>query len=130
MFNNTKTVYVGFTTDRDREDIKDATKKVLYSLGGNIRDTRHGFEIDQGSKGINFAFAADFHSTIDIKEKRPGSYEIGATVSYKPSMLTWLCFVLGWFFLWFLWFVPLVYFFINPTEAYQQALNRIESELE
>jgi len=130
MFENSKNVYVGFTTDRDREEVKDATKKMLYSLGGNIRETRHGFEIEEGTRGVNFAFAANFHAIINIKEKKPGSFEIGATINYKPSMLTWVCFVIGWFFLWFIWIVPLAYFFINPTQAYQQALSHIETELE
>ena len=119
-------IFKSLESQKSMEEVVTDTENVLRSLGGMV--TRHGnnqLVATGASNGVNFAFTADFTTMVDIKQVKEGQYDIQATVNTKPNATFWICFGLGWFFLWFLWIICVFYFFIDPTQIYNAAFQRI-----
>ena len=125
-----KTLYHQISTERGLDRVREATQRSLVLLGGSMMPRGDGFEITQGAQGVNFAFTADFSTFVNIVQSQPGRYDIMCTVSWKPNVVFWICFVVGFFVLGILWIIPLLHLFIDPTSAYQQALFRIQAFLD
>jgi hypothetical protein len=125
-----KTVFYQFESTKNLVEVKQAVRKASSFLGGSIIERGDGFEIQQGVNGVNYAFAANFNAYININQTNPGKYQIQATINWNPNTLFWVCLVIGFFIFGILWIVPLLYLFIDPTSAYQQALFRVPSFLE
>ena len=124
-----KTVFYQLDSNKSLEEIKVASQKALMLMGGTIQDRGDGFQITQAKNGINFSFTADFDTFVNIRESKPGKYEFLINANWKPNALFWACLVIGFFIFGILWIVPLLYLFIDPTSAYQQALFTINNFL-
>lgn len=124
-----KTVFYQVDSDKSLEEVKVATQKALSMMGGMILDRGDGFQINQANKNINFSFTADFETFVSIRESKPGKYDILVSASWKPNALFWICLIVGFFIFGILWIVPLLYLFIDPTSAYQQALFTVNNFL-
>lgn len=124
-----RTIYTQITTDRTFEEIRQVTRSTLRPVGGTMQDTPTGLEIIQGANEIRFAFAAQFTSTVNIRQISGDKYEIECTIEWKPNGLFWICLIVGIFVLGILWIVPLLYLFIDPVPVYQQALDRVQGLL-
>jgi hypothetical protein len=123
----TKTVYRRLTTSESSEVVVDRTTQALRRLGGVLREAGpNTLHIKNGNSGVNFAFAADMDATIEIRPIE-GGYEINGTIDTKPNTVFWVCLIGGFFFLWFLWVVNILYLMIDPIPQYQQALDSIEA---
>jgi hypothetical protein len=98
-------------------------------LGGQVMAAGETTFIKGGSQNVQFAFAADFKTTITVQHSQPGSYNVIANVEWSPNTIFWVCLVIGFFVFGILWIVPVLYFFIDPTNAYQQFFFLIDSKL-
>lgn len=125
-----KTIFYQVDADnKSLEEVKAATQKALSMLGGVIQDRGDGFQINQAKNNINFSFSADFETFVSIRESKPGKFEIFVNSNWKPNAIFWVCLVVGFFIFGILWIVPILYLFIDPTSAYQQALFTINNFL-
>jgi len=122
-----KTVFYTMDSDKSVEQVRDAAKKSLLFLGGTLLEQREGFQIKQGTNGVNFAFAANFDALINVRQSAPNKYEFFATINWSPNSVFWVCLIIGFFVFGILWIIPLLYLFIDPSPAYQLALFRIQS---
>jgi hypothetical protein len=124
-----KTVFYTLTTDKTMPEVKEAARKSLMFLGGSLFEAGDGFQIKQGVNGVNFAFAANFETMLNIRQAAPNKYEFFANINWTPNTLFWVCLIVGIFVFGILWVVPLLYLFIDPSQAYQDALFRIQGML-
>lgn len=124
-----KTVFYALDTDRSLPQVKEAAKKSLAFLGGTILEQGEGFEIKQGINGVKFAFAANLDALVIIRQSAPSRYEFYCTINWSPNALFWVCLIIGFFVFGILWIIPLLYLFMDPSQAYQQALFRVPSLL-
>lgn len=122
----TKVLTTQLNTDQPLAAVQEATITVLRSLGGSIQQNEIGFELTQASNGITFAFTANFKTLVNIRPLRRGGYEVECMVQWNPNGLFWFCLVVGIFVFGILWVVPLLYIFVDPTNAYQQTLYRLQ----
>jgi hypothetical protein len=124
-----KTIFHQLESDKTLDEVKMATQKSLMMMGGTVQPRGDGFQLLQANTGINFAFTADFDTFVSIRESKPGKFEILVNANWKPNVLFWICLIVGFFIFGILWIVPILYFFIDPTSAYQQALFTINNFL-
>ena len=124
------TVMHSINSEASLKDIRDATRKSMLFLGGTLVEYGEGFQLKGGNNGVNFAFSADLEALINVRESSPNKFDILATINWKPNGLFWACLIIGFFVFGILWIVPLLYIFIDPTQAYQQMLFRIQSLVE
>lgn len=122
----TKTVFYTIESESSLAEMKAKLKQSLLFLGGTLVDYDTGFQIKQGTNGVNYAFAANFEAMINLRQPAPNKYEIWCTINWSPSTLFWICLVVGIFVFGILWIVPLLYLFIDPTSAYQNVLFRVQ----
>jgi hypothetical protein len=121
-----KTFVTRIHTDQAVVAVQDATIATLRTLGGSIQQNGIGFELTQASQGVTFAFIANFTTLVTIRSLHRDTYEVECIVQWSPNWLFWLCVILGVFAFGVLWVIPILYFFIDPTDIYQQALYRIQ----
>jgi len=121
------TVMHSINTEASLQDIRDATKKSLLFLGGTLSEYGEGFQLKGGNNGVNFAFTADIDALVNIKENSPSKFDIIATINWKPNGAFWACLIIGFFVFGILWIIPFLYIFVDPSQAYQQMLFRIQS---
>jgi len=124
-----KTIFHQLESDKTLDEVKMATQKALMMMGGTVQPRGDGFQLLQATSGINYAFAAEFDSFVSIRESKPGKFEILVNANWKPNVLFWACLIIGFFIFGILWIVPILYLFIDPTSAYQQALFTINNFL-
>ncbi len=103
-----------------------AVEQSFRNLGGGITRGSNSITITNGKDGIPMAFGADINANLVIRQMQENQYEIVGNVERKPNTVFWICLVAGFFFLWPLWIVNLMYFGINPLSSYQQALNSVQ----
>jgi hypothetical protein len=125
----TKMVMAQITTNRSLEEVKAAVGRSLFMLGGNVQQYGDGFRIVQGTNGVNYAFAAKFDSFINIRQVQENVFEVVGNVNWSPSSTFWACLIIGFFVFGILWIVPLLYLFIDPTNAYTQAIYTAQMSL-
>lgn len=123
----TKTVFYTIESENSLAEMKAKIKQSLLFLGGTLVDYDAGFQLKQGTNGVNFAFAANFEAMINVRQSAPNKYEIWCAINWSPNTLFWICLAVGIFVFGILWIVPILYLFIDPTSAYQNALFRIQS---
>jgi len=121
-----KTVFYTLETDQPIAQVRDALKRSLIFLGGMVFEQGNGYEVKKGANGVNFAFTADFVAYVELRQPATNKYEFFANINWTPSVLVWICLVVGFFVFGILWIVPLFYLFIDPSQAYQQALFRVQ----
>ncbi len=126
----TRTNYVQVTTNKTPEEIRNTTMTAFRALGGAMKETATGFQIVQGAQGVRFAFTAKLSALIAFRQIKPDRYEIECVLQWSPNNLVWICLAIGFFVLGILWVIPVLYLFVNPVEAYQQALHRAQQLLE
>jgi len=124
------TLYMQVSTEKSPDEIKEAIKTAFNSVGGVVQTTPTGIEIKQGVNGISFAFAASFTAQVNLRHVKEDKYEIECLIQWKLNALSIMCLVVGFFVLGILWIVPILYLFIRPEDAYQQALHRVQTYLE
>jgi hypothetical protein len=124
-----KTIFHQLESNKTLDEVKVATQKALMMMGGTVQPRGDGFQLLQANNGINYAFAAEFDTFVSIRESKPGKFEILVNANWKPNVLFWICLVVGFFIFGILWIVPILYLFIDPTSAYQQALFTINNFL-
>lgn len=124
-----KTIFHQLETTRSLDEVKGALQKTLTLMGGTVLNRGDGFQVTQAKNGINFAFSADFDTFVSVRESKPGTYEILVNANWKPNSVFWVCLIVGFFIFGILWIVPLLYLFIDPTPAYQQALFSVNNFL-
>jgi len=120
-------LYTQVTTSKTPEEIKEGMRTAFRSLGGAMEETPTGFAIKQGAQGVSFAFTADIKADVNLRHVSENRYEVECLVNWKMNALSWICFLIGFFIFGILWIVPILYLFVRPTEAYQQALNRVQT---
>jgi hypothetical protein len=124
-----KTVYYILDTDKPIEQVRDALKKSLMFLGGTTFEVGDGFQVKQGMNNVNFAFTANFDAQVNVRQSTANRYEIFSTINWSPNGLFWACLIIGFFVFGILWVIPLLYLFIDPSQAYQQAFFQAQSML-
>ena len=124
-----RTVFHIIETTKSLQEVSDACKKSLMLLGGQLIPQGNTIIVKQGINGVNFAFAANFEAYINIRQSDSSKYEFTGTINWSPNSTFWACLIIGFFVLGILWIIPLLYLFIDPTQAYQQAFFRIQSFL-
>ena len=126
---SSKTLYHQIRTEQPLEAVKAAVHRSFSLLGGSVLPRGDGFEIANGTQGVNFAFTAEFSAYVNIVHPEPNQYDLMCTVNWKPNALFWACLIIGIFVFGILWIIPLLFLFIDPSSAYQQALFRVQSFL-
>lgn len=119
-------LYGHLSTKKSEGKIKEAINSTFSSLGGTLTETSRGFHISQGTNGISFAFSANLQADVSLREIKAGKHEIEARLKWGMSALSWICLVIGVFVFGILWIVPFLYLFFKPTQAYQQAIDRVQ----
>ena len=122
-----KNIFHVIETDRPYAQVKDAVKRSLMFLGGQMYENADGFQLKQAVNGVSFAFAANFDSYIQMRQTGPTRYEISGLINWSPNTLFWICLIGGIFVIGLAWVVNLLYLFIDPSNAYQQAFFRAQS---
>ncbi len=118
-----KMLFNVLNTDKPIEEITSAIQKSVMVLGGQIvRLNENTLRIVNGKEGVQFGFAADLDATINITSKPDNRYEVITNINWKMNTLTWICFIVGFFVFGILWIVPLLYLFIDPSKAYNNAI--------
>jgi hypothetical protein len=125
-----KTVFYTFDSDKPIEIVKDALKRSMMFLGGTMQDLGQMITITQGNNGVGNAFTAELNANVNLRCVSEKKYEVFCTIEWKPSSIVWICLVVGFFVFGILWIIPLLYLFVDPTTAYQQALYRVPSLLQ
>lgn len=123
-----KTIFYTLETDKSLSEVKEATKRSLMFLGGTLYEQGDTFQIKQGANGVNFAFTANIEAVINLRQSTPGKYEFFGTLNWSPNAMFWICLIAG-FVIVIPWLIPLLYLFIEPSNAYQQALFRVQGML-
>lgn len=121
-----KTLYTEIKTTKPMSEVQDAMRDAFKSLGGTLTETPMGLNIKEGTNGVSFAFSASFDATANLRQINDENYELACSINWSLSVLSVLCLIIGFFVFGILWIVPLLYLFVNPTDAYQQVLNRIQ----
>lgn len=124
-----KTVFYTLETDKSMAQVREATKKSLLFLGGVLLEQGDSFQIKQGANGVNFAFTANLDALINVRQSAPNKYEFFGTINWSPNGLFWACLIIGFFIFGILWIVPMLYLFLDPSQAYQQTLFRVQGLL-
>lgn len=125
-----RTLYAQLVTEKPPHEIQEAIKTAFRSVGGIMQETPSGLDIKQGTNGVNFAFTADLWAHVGLRNIRENVYEIECTVQWKMNALSIICLIVGFFIFGILWIVPLLYLFVKPDDAYQQALYRVQTFLQ
>lgn len=120
-----KIIFHTLESKKSLVDIKAATKRSLSMLGGTLVEYESGFQLKQGATGVSYAFAANFDASINVRQIAPDKYELTGTIQWSPNGLFWGCLIVGAFVFGVLWIVPILYLFIDPMQAYQQAFIRV-----
>lgn len=127
-----KTLWGHVTTTSTIEEVRETTKNCFRFLGGTIEDvskgTVKGIHIANGTQGVSFAYSAKFDTYIVVSSPKQDTYEIEVLIKWRWNWFSWLCFLFG-FELLVPWIVPILFFFINPTHSYQEAIDRIQTSL-
>jgi hypothetical protein len=126
---STKMAFYQFESNKNLSEVKEAVRKSLSFLGGITLDQGDTLVVNQGVNGVNFAFTATFQALVGIRQTTPNKYEIMANIKWSPNALFWICLVIGFFIFGILWIIPILYLFIDPTNAYSQALYRVPNFL-
>ena len=124
-----RTLYTQIETEKSLVEVKEAVKTAFRSVGGSIQESSTGMLIKQGVNGVSFAFTADVAAQINVRQVKENRFEVECLINWSMNALSWICLVVGIFIFGILWIVPLLYLFVKPDEAYQQALNRIYTYL-
>ena len=125
-----RTLYQQIVTERSLEEVKEAVRTSFRSLGGTLIDTPGGISLKQGNQGVQFAFTADLMAYVNVREVKENKYELECQLKWTMNALSIICLVIGIFVFGVLWVVPLLYLFLKPDDAYQQALQRVQTFLE
>lgn len=121
-----KTVSIRVSTAAPLDVVMSATLQALRQLGGQAAQTSpNTIKITNGNENVQFAFIANINADINI-QPFPGGYDITSYIKTTPNLLFWICAIVGFFFLWFLWIVCLLFFFVDPSSQYMRALNSIQ----
>lgn len=126
----TKTVMYSINTQRSLPEVKQALIRALMPLGGVVTDMGEYVQIKEGKNNVNFGFTANFDAMVNIRQSAPDRYDFFGTINWNPSTIFWVCLVLGFILFGIAWIVNLLYFFIDPTAVYQQALYQTQSFLQ
>ena len=124
-----RTLYAQVVTEQPPARIQEAIQTAFRSVGGTMQTTPGGVEIRQGVVGVSFAFTADLTAHVNLRQVKENVHEIECALNWKPNALSIICLVIGFFVLGILWVVPALYLFFKPEDAYQQALNRVQTYL-
>ena len=123
---STRNLYGSLVTDKTPDEIKEAVKKSFRTVGGEIQDTPNGILITKGTQGVKNAIAAfQFTSTVDINPVGGKKYELVCKINWQPNYIVHLFCLVGGFMFLLPWIYNILYFFVNPTPAYQQAIDRV-----
>jgi len=125
-----RTYFSQLNTAKPIEEVMQAAKSAFRSVGGTMQETPSGLWIRQGTNGVSFAFSADMNAYVNVRQIKEDRYEVECQVRWGLNALSWVCLVVGFFIFGILWIVPLLFLFINPDNAYQQALYRIQTYLD
>ena len=122
-----RNLYSQVRTARSPDDIWAVISDAFRSVGGTTRGTPRGLEIRQGVNGVSFAFSADLTAIVSLRRLRQDLWEVECAIQWKPSTLSIVCLIVGFFVVGILWVVPILYLFFKPEDPYQQALHRVET---
>ncbi len=128
---STKSVFAEVKTNQSLEEVTDAVVLEMRKLGGQVIDRNGAIEVIDGTSGVDFAFVAKFQANVYVapNKKKDNTYNIDCQIRYSPNAVFWICFILG-LCTFFPWIGNVLYLFISPVTAYQQALNRVQAELD
>ena len=124
-----KTIQLPVRTNKSLVEVKSTTKEAIRAVGGIVRDTPCGFEIDGGNLGVNFSFVVQVKSAVTIKQQGPDLYQVECILVWQPNAIFWICLLAGFFFLMFLWIANVLYFFADPVSVYYRHISQVEGML-
>ncbi len=126
-----KTLYGELRTNKPFEEIRNAVKKSFQIVGGVIQDTPNGILILNGKLQVRYTFTAiSFTATVDIRQAQEGKYDLVCTIKWQPNYFLHLIMFIWGFITLVTWLYNILYFFVNPTRIYQQAIDRVQFYLE
>jgi hypothetical protein len=126
-----KTVFTQVKTTQSLEEVTDAVVIALRRLGGQVFPRGSTIEVVDGNAGVSCAFVAKFQAFVSITQnkKKENTFDIDCQIRWSPNSVFWLCLIAG-FCLIITWIGNLLYLFIDPVPSYQQALDRVQTELD
>ena len=126
----TKILYGELITNKTIEEVKVAVKKSFQIVGGEIQDTESGIQIIKGTNQVKYAFTTmKFYALLNINQISEGKYEIACKINWTLHWFHLFMFIWG-FGLIITWIYNILYFLVNPTPIYQQAIDRVKFYLE
>jgi hypothetical protein len=127
-----KTVFTQVKTTQSLEEVVDAVQVALRRLGGQVLPRGSTIEIIDGNAGISFAFLAKFQAFVSINQnkKKENVFDIDCQIRWSPNSIFWICFIAGFCLFLVTWIINVLYLFIDPIPSYQQALDRVQAELD
>jgi uncharacterized protein (DUF1330 family) len=126
-----KTVFTQVKTTQSLEEVTDAVTTSMRRLGGQVFPRGGTIEVIDGNAGVSCAFVAKFQAFVSItrNKKKENTFDIDCQIRWSPNSIFWICLIAG-LCLVFTWIGNLLYLFIDPVSQYQQALDRVQAELD
>ncbi|PQO39990.1 hypothetical protein [Blastopirellula marina] len=117
------------TTRRPAEIIAEAAN-AFRRVGGQLRSDASSLTIRDGFAGVQFSFVCEGTSVVEVRPHGGDRYDVEVKMKIEPNQTFWVCAIAGFFCLGFLWVGNVLYFVLDPTPPYMQALDQLQRDLE
>ncbi|TWT32805.1 hypothetical protein [Blastopirellula retiformator] len=117
-------------SQRAPAEIMPAVVNAFRRVGGQLNENGTTLTIHEGFAGVQFDFIFEGNSVVEVRKRNENQYEVEVKIEIKPNQLFWICAIVGFFCLWFVWVANVFYFLVDPQRPYQQALDNLRRELE
>ena len=124
------TVYQRVSTEKPADDVFNAVvHSMQLTVGGQVTRNGNVVTVVNGTQNLNFAFMSELRADIVLTQPTPGVVDINGTIVSTPSTFFWICLIVGFFCLWFLWLFLILFYTCDPRTNYQTAVDRVASIL-
>ena len=109
------------TSLSEEEVLKRLEQSFMSTVGGNIIRNEKSLVIKNGVNGVSPRIGADIDAVVNVVEQDDG-YLLQCLVKKRQNATFTWCIILG-LFVFFPWIVNIIYIFIDPSHAYNNALD-------
>lgn len=117
-------------TTKSPAEIMAAAAVAFRRVGGQMQEHGSSLTIRDGFAGVQFSFVCDGKSEVQVQQREGDRYDVEVKIKIEPNSTFWVCAVVGFFCLGFMWVANVLYFVLDPTSPYQDALDQLQSDLE
>lgn len=122
-----KSISYTITSSKSIDEVVAAVKTALRPVGGTIRDFgANGIQVTEGKEGISMAFLYEIEAMLKVVELGNNKFDIQCNITWKPSMMFWVCLIAGLFIL-VPWIANIAYAVIDPSKKYMEILYSLQS---